>query len=245
MSYLETETWTLRPLSAFRIKRNCPKCNCKTDYVSTENFRINANGRCVDLWLIYQCEHCKSTYNLPVYERIRPERLAPGRYRQLMENDSRLALEIGVDRALFERNRAVISDSAPYEIIKSDITTANKRTIYIKNPYHLKIRLDSLLADGLSCSRSQIKRDIEAGKITCTQIEPLEKAYIADGIEIIATGYNSDHEMITPIEPAVPMEPSHVSSAPDSVIDNADHICQNPSDGHRPPDAGDTQQRHG
>lgn len=238
MSYLETENWTIRPLSAFRIKRNCPKCNCKTDYVSTENFRINANGKCVDVWLVYQCEHCRSTYNLSVYERIRPERLAPGIYGQLMENDSQLALKLGVDRALFERNRAVIGDSIPYEIIKTGCTTANERTIIIKNPYHLKIRLDSLLAQGLCCSRSQVKKAMGAGKIAWSQAEPLEKAYAAHDTELIVEGNISDPMSIGP-EKAT--EAWQISSVPDSVVDDADDVCQNPSDRHGPPDACDAE----
>lgn len=225
-TYSETENWTLRPLSAFRIKRNCPKCNCKTDFVSTENFRINANGRCVDVWLIYQCEHCRSTYNLPVYERIRPERLTPGIYRQLMENDSQLALKMGLDRALFEKNHAVISDNVPYEIMKNGTIEAGDisacgRVIHIKNPYHLKIRLDKVLAQGLCCLRAQIKKDIRAGRITCAQLTALERAYMVDDMVIC------------------------VSSVPDLIIDNADEIGQEPSDGHGPPDAGDAKQRQG
>ncbi len=178
MSYLIEETWLVRPTEAFKILRNCPKCGTKTLYGSTGNFRVNANGKNVDIWLIYQCETCKSTYNLPVYERVRSSQIEPELYRKFMENDAELALKTGVNRALFERSRAVVcEDATAIEIVVEDhhnFETGEGRLIRIINPFHLKLRLDRILARQLECSRSSIKRAMLEGDICCEIWDRLE-----------------------------------------------------------------------
>ena len=177
MSYLIEETWSLKPAEAFKIRRNCPKCGAKTKYRSTGNFRVNANGKSVDIWLIYQCEACKSTYNLPVFERVRAGQLEPVLYRKFMENDAELALKMGVNRTLFERSRAFIcEDEAEFDITvekRQRNETGEGRLIRIVNPFRLKLRLDRVIAQQLECSRSSIKRAMERGDIYCETVEKL------------------------------------------------------------------------
>lgn len=72
MSYCK-KIYKIPPKTSYKIIRNCAGCGEKSDYINTERFRVNANGNKIDVWLIYQCEKCKYTYNLTVYERINPK----------------------------------------------------------------------------------------------------------------------------------------------------------------------------
>jgi hypothetical protein len=72
MSYLKKYQWELIPKDLPIVRRNCPKCNEKACYINSEKFRVNANKNSIDIWLIYQCEKCKSTWNMSIYERIKP-----------------------------------------------------------------------------------------------------------------------------------------------------------------------------
>ncbi len=56
MDYLNTIEYRISPVRALKIARNCSGCGRKTFFVSTGQFRINANGSLVDIWLVYQCE---------------------------------------------------------------------------------------------------------------------------------------------------------------------------------------------
>ena len=194
MSYLKEETWTIIPVSSYKIIRNCPKCGTKSLFQSTGDFRINANGKCIDIWLIYQCEKCRSTYNLTVFERISPKKLPQELYKKFQENDSSLALEIGTDREVFEKNRAVVKEeSLSYMVDKKDtetpvslqISDANHCIICIRSPHSLKIRADKFLAEQLSISRSKIKRLITDGVLQGSNNENLEKIHITDGLIIL------------------------------------------------------------
>lgn len=74
-------------------------------FLNTGKFRVNANGNSVDVWLIYQCEKCKHSLNLTIYERIRPGRIPRELYEKFMENDEELAEIYGNDREFLKRNR--------------------------------------------------------------------------------------------------------------------------------------------
>lgn len=71
-------------------------------FVSAGKFRVNANGRRLDIWLIYRCEKCGRTLNVPIYERVLPEKLDPELYQRFLDNDQQVAEDIASDRGFFK-----------------------------------------------------------------------------------------------------------------------------------------------
>ncbi|WP_455794937.1 hypothetical protein [Clostridium butyricum] len=49
MSYDIENKYKILPRKSYEIIRNCPKCGCKTNYINTNNFRVNANGKALDV----------------------------------------------------------------------------------------------------------------------------------------------------------------------------------------------------
>ena len=82
MSYLRK--YEVIPVDTYKIIRQCSGCGCKSTFVSTNNFRVNANGNKIDVWLIYQCSKCRHTYNLTIYERIKAKDLNQEEYNRLI-----------------------------------------------------------------------------------------------------------------------------------------------------------------
>ncbi|MBS7340686.1 MAG: DUF1062 domain-containing protein [Lachnospiraceae bacterium] len=173
MDYCKTIEYRITPTKAYTIIRNCSGCGRKEHYVSTGNFRVNANGRQLDVWLVYQCEKCKHTYNLPIYERVSPEKIEDAQYQAFLGNDADTALQFGTDRNLFLKNRAEIDierlectieklndDCAKHEGVEN-----SEIQIIIHNPYMLPIRTDRLLPEILQMSRSKIRQLIKDGSI--------------------------------------------------------------------------------
>ncbi len=70
MSYLRKYEYIIIPDESYTIIRHCPNCGIKSSYINSTNFRVNANGNRIDVWLIYQCKKCKHTYNLSIIERM-------------------------------------------------------------------------------------------------------------------------------------------------------------------------------
>ena len=92
--------------NTIKIFHRCGGCGKKKQFINTGKFRVNANGSRVDVWLIYQCERCKHSWNLTIYERKRPSQIDPEEYELFLENDTELACKYGNDRGFLKRNRA-------------------------------------------------------------------------------------------------------------------------------------------
>lgn len=108
MSYVKKVEYKIVPSGSYKVIRNCAKCGCKRAFANTNCFRVNANGNQLDVWLIYQCEKCKQTYNLTIYERIKPSDIEKEEYRSLLENDKALAMLYGNKKEIFVKNKAEI-----------------------------------------------------------------------------------------------------------------------------------------
>lgn len=189
MSYYKITEWNIIPDGSPQIYRNCSKCGCKSSYSNTHNFRVNANGNNVDVWLIYQCIKCKTTYNLTIYERIKPSKIPKEEYKKYLSNDRELATAYGLNIDIFRKNKADVNlDQMEYGIVVKENNRQGQQEkdslIIIRNPYKLKLRLDKVLAKQLVLSRSKVRKLIADGYIYSLNNEKLDKLYITNDIEI-------------------------------------------------------------
>ncbi|MCH5340131.1 MAG: DUF1062 domain-containing protein [Acetatifactor sp.] len=178
MSYLEKIEYEIVPQESLSIIRNCSGCGKKSTFKNTKRFRVNANGNRLDVWLIYQCDKCKHTYNLAIYERTKVSSLPKNEYQCFLSNDEQLAEMYGRSYQLLKKNRAEIdleSISYQYARLKGISDGANYEQlveIIIHNPCRLKIRPEKQIAEVLSLSRSQVKKMTELGDITMQIVSP-------------------------------------------------------------------------
>jgi len=168
ISRFEAAEYEIIPTETFKIMRNCSGCGSKAVYFNTNKIRVNANGKQVDVWLIYQCTKCKHTYNLPIYSRINKTRLNKAEYEALLQNDQDIVFQYGLDRVIFQKNNAVILEEPAY-VLKDTGKDAQGDVIRFRNPYRLRIRYDRLIADCLKISRSEAKRFLENGVLVVDQ----------------------------------------------------------------------------
>lgn len=177
------------PKTTPEVKRNCPKCKEKSNYISTEKFRVNANHKLLDIWLIYQCCKCKSTWNMSVYERTNPKSFSKDLLLKFQENNKELALAYSYNNTVFQKNHAeVLWEGVDYSIhVKKTKTFHNKdkgQLYLITNPYHLPVSLDKLLSKHLGFSRNKIKKMISKGTIYNNGNKNFEKVKIYDHLII-------------------------------------------------------------
>ena len=91
----------------YKIIHKCARCGKKMTFISTRRFRVNANKNKLDVWLIYQCKKCKHTLNVPIYERVSPQKIPRELYEGFLANDEELAIQYGSDAALFRSKHLV------------------------------------------------------------------------------------------------------------------------------------------
>ena len=163
--------WLIVPDQLPVVIRRCPKCNEKRDFLNSGKFRVNANGKLLDVWLIYRCSHCDTSFSMTIIERTKKESLNKEEYEGFLGNSEALAAKYGSDKELFLKNKVEISEiNTGYHIIETittvPVTTKSHTEIQIRNPSGLKPRADTLLSNQYAISRSKMKKWFEDGLLT-------------------------------------------------------------------------------
>ena len=195
MNYHKRIELEIEPVSSPQIIRNCSKCGGKSHFSNTGNFRVNANGNCIDIWLIYACCQCKTTYNMTLFERIPQNELRKEAYEQFLANDKSLAMSYGCDNQIFRKNKVEVDWENITYIISEKILEEeyqenqafqeHQNVLKIKFIYPLKIRIDKLFAEYFNISRTKVKQLIEEKMIMALDSCNTSKKYIIDGMEFI------------------------------------------------------------
>lgn len=154
--------WTVSPLETPRIWQNCSRCGTRTPFVCSGKFRVNAQGKRIDAWLIYRCIQCDQTWNCPVLERRSVAEVDPSHLQALTENCGLLAKRHAFDLARLRRYSDRIEEGdgvTVHACLLSPCDGAPKTLVVsIAAPLSCRIRLDRLLAGGLGLSRGTVQR---------------------------------------------------------------------------------------
>lgn len=179
--------WTITPLHAPRPWLHCSHCGTQKPFRSSDNIRVNANGKRLDIWLIYRCITCDNSWNRPIIERKPINAIDPTQLQRLMSNDRGTARHLAFDLVSLRRQVAKIEEFSDLAISKTILCpSANASTLEITcAPQKSSIRLDRLLATELCLSRRQVHNMTKAGHIliTANKKRPLRQA-VQDGTQI-------------------------------------------------------------
>lgn len=180
--------WEVTPLQTPTVERNCNKCGGKSHYRANGQFRVNANGRNLDIWLIYKCETCDNTWNLTVHERVKPESLPGALYQAYLGNDAAQATRCAFDKSLLLRNQA----QPCYEGVSLLIEGPSVDVYACPEPVEVVlrcgvepgVRLGKLLSQKLGVSHSACKRLAEQGVLSLADGGDVLKAKVRDGLTV-------------------------------------------------------------
>ncbi|MFR7812752.1 MAG: DUF1062 domain-containing protein [Butyricimonas faecihominis] len=79
---------------------------------------MNAQKRNIDVWLIYRCVECDSTYNLTILSRTKPELIKKDLFSKFSENDEELSWEYAFSSEIGRKNGVELDySSVEYEIL--------------------------------------------------------------------------------------------------------------------------------
>ena len=157
--------WRIIPRECPRVVRRCPRCCRDNAFVCSEKFRVNAHQRRVDVWLVYRCGVCDSTWKAPVFERCLPKGIGPDLYRRFQSNDRELAWRYAFDRAWLRRVGVRVDDRIPFRVERRDANVGLDHMIHLEFDHPFRIRLDRLLAQALGISRSRVAKRWKQGFI--------------------------------------------------------------------------------
>nr|WP_180882970.1 DUF1062 domain-containing protein [Mesorhizobium loti] len=141
-------------------------------FACSGKFRLNANGRRLDAWLVYKCVICDDTWNHTLFERRNTRDLHPELLSALEANDpalvGRFAFDVASLRRVAHRIEEFAGSVAHKEMLLDRPDTPERLEIGLSMAIPIAIRLDRLLAAELGLSRARIGAMMEAGHIITT-----------------------------------------------------------------------------
>ncbi len=146
--------------------RYCKRCGKRTEFIPSGLFRVNAQKKNLDVWLVYKCAVCDTTWNLAVHSRVNPRSLPPGALNGYMNNEAEYATRCATDTALIRRNGAE-PGMPEVELVGADVSLLEPVELHITAEQPLETRPGALLRGKLGLSRAAYDRMLVRGQIVC------------------------------------------------------------------------------
>lgn len=162
-----TTQWLVRLTDFPTIRRRCRTCP-SAEYRTQGRFRVNANQKLLDVWLLALCVRCGRTVKLTVLERVPVRSIEPTMLGGFHHNNSALAAKLLADPQLAHRNDVVLDwtdawtlETSPVELPKADILDVS-----VHFTQRIPIKLTTLISTGFALSRAEVTKRIAAGRIS-------------------------------------------------------------------------------
>jgi len=183
--------WRILPLHPPRALRPCAGCGAIRPFVSSGRFRVNAQKRRLDVWLVYRCAQCDHTWNREILARVAPERVDRAALCAFLHNDADTAWRHACDGEALVQSGARPEASDGFRVERPDGDWPPPQeggpAVRIEVMAAVDLRLDRFLAAQLGLSRTALLRAVGKGWL---RVEPGGAAAlrrcVRDGTRILA-----------------------------------------------------------
>ena len=186
-----TITWEVKVKNTPLLIKKCSHCDSDRFYCS-DKFRMNAQKKNIDVWLIYRCVKCDNTCNLTLLSRSKPDLINKTLFHSFSMNDKDTAWKYAFSTEMERKNNLRLDyGSVEYEVIPNtsleDLLNLSNEVIkiHIKYEFEFDLKLSSLIRMRFSLSANQVKRMFEDGIITISGNKPPQKHKVKDGDMIL------------------------------------------------------------
>lgn len=167
--------FTIVPKSTPQIVRRCARCEANR-FASSNKFRINANKKVLDVWLIFKCISCDYTLNVSIFSRKSIKNIDRILLERFHKNDIELSWQYAFDPSYIEKNM-VVDWGVEFDIIsKKIIHESSEHTedthgapgmvlLHLRSDYFLKLSIVTVLRKILNLSRSALEKMQFKGEI--------------------------------------------------------------------------------
>lgn len=181
--------WEVEYLSLPPVFKYCKKCREKKEFICSGQFRVNAQRKSLDIWLIYKCSSCDTTWNATLYSRISPQSLNPELLEAFHGNDEMLVEQFAMNTDLLQKNGVEIGLPS-YSIIGEDFSPTEAVTLEIKSKYSVPIKVAAIIREKLHLSQKDYSQLIDSEKIKSIPELDLYKCKLKSGITLV---FNQDN----------------------------------------------------
>lgn len=161
----------ITPVRLPLVRRRCHTC-ASSRFRASGKFRVNANHKLIDAWLLALCTACGETIKLTVLERRTVRSIRPELLDLLHDNDPGLTAELLQDPILQRRNRVALDwdgawrlDTDGLDTDGSDHLDRDVIDVAVYFAARIPVRPVRLIGEGCGLSRAEVDRLIVDGKI--------------------------------------------------------------------------------
>ncbi|MEO3824246.1 DUF1062 domain-containing protein [Actinomadura sp. B10D3] len=155
--------WIVRRTRLPLLSLRCVDCRSESATTGEGRFRVNANGKLLDVWLLVQCVSCNRTSKLTVHERVPVRSFDPAELHAYRVNDPALVTSRLLDPLLARRNRYTLDWRGAWRLYPTPVPLDEawpvQVQVVLEDP--VPVRPDRLIARGLGLSRNEVLRRIK------------------------------------------------------------------------------------
>ncbi|GAA4333129.1 DUF1062 domain-containing protein [Actinomadura luteofluorescens] len=156
--------WVVRRTRLPLLSSRCVDCGSRSATTGEGRFRVNANGKLLDVWLLVRCVSCDRTGKVPVHERAPVRSLDPAELHGYRVNDPELVASTLLDPLLARRSRFTLDWTEAWRLEapspRLDEAWPVQVEVVFEDP--VPLRPDRLIAQGLGLSRNEVLRRIKS-----------------------------------------------------------------------------------
>lgn len=175
---MPTVVWNIQYSAPPAVARYCKRCGEKREHVCSGEFRVNAQQRALDVWLIYKCTKCHMTWNCSIASRVSPQKLGTALLERFHSNDQALAMGYAMDVSLLRRNGVEVKTPA-YEIVGEDVSLERTVRVSIQSQFAFPLKISSVLREKLGVSQREFDMLLSEERIRCDTGQDLKKGRLS------------------------------------------------------------------
>ncbi|MFB6616221.1 DUF1062 domain-containing protein [Streptomyces sp. NPDC056367] len=159
-------TWVVAPTCLPLVLRRCHTCASER-FRANGKFRVNANHKLLDAWLLALCTACGDTAKLAVLERVHVRSVRPELLDRLHDNDPGLAAELLQDPVVQRRNHIALDWDGAWRLDTGGSDHLDREVIDVSVRFaaRIPVRPMRLISEGCRLSRAEVGRLITDGKL--------------------------------------------------------------------------------
>ncbi|GGT86089.1 DUF1062 domain-containing protein [Streptomyces violascens] len=160
------ENWVVTPTCLPLVLRRCHAC-ASDRFRANGKFRVNANHKLLDAWLLVLCTGCGETAKLTVLERMNVRSVRPELLDRMHDNDLGLAAELLQDPVVRRRNRIALDWDNAWRLDTGGSERLDREAIDVSVRFaaRIPVRPVRLIAEGFGLSRAEVERLIDEGNL--------------------------------------------------------------------------------
>ncbi|WP_344856459.1 DUF1062 domain-containing protein [Planomonospora alba] len=166
--------WVVRRTRLPLLWLRCVGCRSESATTGEGRFRVNANGKLLDVWLLVRCVSCGRTGKLTVHERTPVGSFDPAELDGYRAHDPELVASRLLDPLLARRNRFTLDWKDAWRLDTPPARPGEAWPVQVEVVFAdpVPVRPERLIAQGLGLSRSEVlhrvKCDIPLRRPTST-----------------------------------------------------------------------------